>query len=160
MKRSDITDIFPEATKEQIDKIMDLNGADINAEKKGADDLRGQLKTATDKITAFEEKAKTAITPEELKKAIERAENAETELSALKMANSLREMRDAVAKETGVPASLLTAETEELCKAQAQSILAFAKPNGYPSLKDGGEIHAGGMTATRDKFADWAKDNL
>ena len=29
MKRTDITELFPDATKEQIDKLLDLNGADI-----------------------------------------------------------------------------------------------------------------------------------
>ena len=33
MKRTDITQLFPEAPKETIDKLMDLNGADVNAVK-------------------------------------------------------------------------------------------------------------------------------
>ena len=43
MKRTDITDIFPEATKEQIDKLMALNGADINGAKSELETLRQQL---------------------------------------------------------------------------------------------------------------------
>ena len=35
MKRADITALFPEATKDQIDQILNLNGADINAAKGG-----------------------------------------------------------------------------------------------------------------------------
>ena len=31
MKRTDITELFPDAPKETIDKIMSLNGADVNA---------------------------------------------------------------------------------------------------------------------------------
>mgnify|MGYP007115414664 CR=1 FL=1 len=33
MKRTEIQELFPEAPKESIDKIMSLNGADINAAK-------------------------------------------------------------------------------------------------------------------------------
>ena len=158
MKRTDITEIFPDASKEQIDKLLDLNGTDIAAAKSGADDLRGQLKTATDKIAELEKKN---ADPEELQKALQRAETAENELKGLKLTNQLRDIREAVAKEKGLPASLLTGDSEESCKAQADAILAFAKPSGYPNLPDGGETNppAGGQ-ATRDKFAAWAKENI
>ena len=43
MKRTDITDIWPEATKEQIDRIMDINGADISKAKGDLDSIQGQL---------------------------------------------------------------------------------------------------------------------
>lgn len=33
MKRTDITELFPEATKEQVNAILNLNGADINSAK-------------------------------------------------------------------------------------------------------------------------------
>lgn len=158
MKRTDITDIFPEATKEQIDKLLDINGGDITAARSGSDELKTQLKTATDRIAGLEKKT---ADPEELQKAVKRAESAETELAGLKMANQLRDIRESVAKDKGVPASLLTGDNEEACKAQADAILAFAKPAGYPPLKDGGETGTGaGGKATRDKFAEWAKENL
>ena len=68
--------------------------------------------------------------------------------------------RERVSRDTGVPASLLTAETEEACKSQAEAIKAFAKPAGYPQVRDGGEVHGSGPSSTRDKFADWMKDNF
>ena len=43
MKRTDITEIFPEATKEQIDKLMGINGADINAAKSELESLQQQI---------------------------------------------------------------------------------------------------------------------
>ena len=70
-------------------------------------------------------------------------------------------MREKVSTDKKIPASLLTGETEEACSAQADAILAFAKTApGYPHLPDGGEPGGAPKPATRDKFADWAKENL
>lgn len=46
MKREDVSKIFSDATSEQIDKILDLNSADIGKAKKGYDDLKAELETA------------------------------------------------------------------------------------------------------------------
>lgn len=67
------------------------------------------------------------------------------ELDALKQANSLRDLRTKVSRDTGVPASLLTGETEDACRAQAAAIVAYAEsvaPEAppYPIICDGGEI--------------------
>lgn len=51
MKREDVSKIFAEATAEQIDKILDLNSADIGKAKKGFDDLKADLETAKQTIT-------------------------------------------------------------------------------------------------------------
>lgn len=114
------------------------------------------IKAKAAKFDAAEEAGKS-----ELQKANERAAALKTELDGLKKANQLRELRANVAREKGVPEVLLTGETEEACKAQADAILAFAKGgNGYPPVRDGGEVNNSGKLATRDRFADWAKDNL
>ena len=55
-------------------------------------------------------------------------------------------MRQKVSAATGVPAELLSGDTEETCTAQANAILKFAKPSGYPAVKDGGEHGARGGT--------------
>ena len=158
MKRSDITEIWPEAGKEAIDRLMSIAGADLNAAKAETETLRGQLQTATAKIAELEKKD---ADPAELQRALQRAETAENELAGLKLTNQLREIRENVAKEKGVPANLLTGDSEETCKAQADAILAFAKPGGYPPLKDGGESTppAGGVS-NRERFANFAKENL
>lgn len=139
MKRTDITALFPDATDEQIKTLMDLNGADINNAKKGVTDLQTQLTAAQSRVEELEKNT----SGEDLKAAQERAQALQTELDGLKAANTLRDMRASVAKETGVPADLLTGETEEACKTQAQSILDFAKPGTYPAVKDGGETVLG-----------------
>ena len=82
------------------------------------------FKAKAEKYDQMEEANKT-----ELQRATERAEKLESELNALKTAEAIRTIKDKVAQETGVPASLLTGQTEDECKEQAQSILAFAKPS-------------------------------
>ena len=113
------------------------------------------LKAKAAKFDAAEEAGKS-----ELQKATDQAAALKSELDALKKENALREIRENVAKEKGVPASLLTGDSEEACKAQADAILAFAKPSGYPNLPDGGEVHAPKSTATRDQFAVWAASQI
>lgn len=146
MKRTDITALFPDATDEQIQKIMDLNGSDINKAKDGMEALRGQLTAAQAAIDELKAKPSGDA---------EKAAALQKELDELKAANTLRDLRARISKETGVPASLLTGDTEEACKTQAEAIRAYAKPSGYPRVPDGGEAHPGGSTATRDKFASW-----
>lgn len=149
MKRDDITALFPDATKEQIDQIMNLNGADINAAKAGMTDLQSQLTNAQNRVAELE-KRPTADALSAL----------QTELDGLKAANAIRDIRDAVAKDKGVPASLLTADTKEACETQAQSILDFAKSSGYPAVPDGGESGHAEPQSAREKFAAWAADKI
>ena len=149
MKRTDITGLFPDATAEQVNALMDINGADINSAKAGLGDLQTQLATAN---ATIEQLRADAANVEEL---TNRATSLETELNALKASNAIRDMRDKVSKATGVPASLLTGETEEDCTVQAQGIVDFAKPSAYPVIRDGGEVSATQKQTPRDAFVDW-----
>lgn len=144
MKRTDITEIFPEATKEQIDKLMGINGADINAAKSELETLRAQLTTQSGM---------------ELEQAQKQIEALTSELNGMKNAETIRLTREKVASEKNIPVNLLTGETEEACAKQADEILAFATPK-YPVVKDAGESHLTPKGQTRDQFADWARDNL
>lgn len=146
MKRADITELFPDAPKEAIDKLMGINGADVNAAKAELEDLRAQLAAAANN--------------EDLQKAQQQAAQLQQELDSMKAAETIRLTREKVAAEKKVPAHLLTGETEEACAKQADEILAFANPTGYPRIRDAGEPHNPPTPATRDKFAEWAKDNL
>lgn len=154
MKRTDITELFPEATAEQIDKLMDLNGQDINKAKGELDAIKGQLTAAQEEISKIKAK------PDSVEEITAKANALQAELDSMKRAEELRTMRARVSSEHNVPVELLTGETEEACAEQAKAILAFAKPSGYPSLRDGGELHHVPDSKTRDKFAEWAKDNL
>ena len=109
------------------------------------------LKEKAEKFDAMEEANKS-----ELQKAIERGDALQNELNTMKAANTVRNMREKVAEETGVPASLLTANTEEECAEQARAILEYANPKGYPNIRDGGEVTHTGKPTTRQQFAEWA----
>lgn len=76
----------------------------------------------------------------ELQKATERADALQSKLDELTRDNEVRTIREKVANDTGVPVALLTGVSEDDCMAQAQGILAFAKPQSYPSVKDSGEV--------------------
>ena len=106
-------------------------------------------KAKAEKLDAIEEQSKT-----ELEKATEKANALQAELDQLKRADEIRSVREKIAAETGVPASLLTAETEEDCTAQAQALMAWAKPS-YPAVKDDGEVTGTSKRTTRQQFADW-----
>lgn len=107
------------------------------------------LKEKASKFDEMEEANKT-----ELQKANERAIALEAELNSLKSANEIRDIREKVAKETNVPASLLTGTTEEECKAQADGIKAYANPT-YPTVKDGGEVLNVTKPSAKEDFKQW-----
>lgn len=157
MKREDITNLFPEATAEQVNTLMGIHGNDINNAKKGFEELRKSLEEAQGQL---EQNGNNA---EELAKAIERANGLQTELDAMKAADAIRATREKVSKETGVPAHLLTKESEEELAEQAKAILAFAQPSpptGYPQIRDHGEIVNTSGGKTRDQFKEWFESNL
>lgn len=156
MKRTDITELWPEAPKEAVDRLMGINGADVNAAKAEAEGLRGQISALQQQLA----KAPAADTAQQLQTALEKVTGLESELNAMKAEASLRTLRDGVAKETGVPAELLTGGTDEECRAQAQAILAFAKPAGYPVVKDGGEPTPPGGKSTAQQFAEWFQSQV
>ena len=133
-------------TQEDVDRIV---GDRLSRERAKYADYDA-LKEKAARWDAAEEANKT-----ELQKAQESRDALQKELDGLKQAAALREMRDKVAEETGVPASLLTGATEEDCKAQADAIKAFAKP-GYPDVRDGGEAQRPRSKKTaKDAFAEW-----
>ena len=151
MKREEITAIFPEATKEQLDQIMAINGTDIQHAKAGADDLKAQLAEANTQIEALKVDAEEFI----------RLQGIETELTDLKNANTIREMRESVSKATGVPVHLLVGDTEEDCTRWAESMKEYAKPSAYPNVPNGGEGGFGGYQkpapTTAEQFAEWSE---
>ena len=134
-------------TQAELDKIV----ADRLARERQKYAGFEELKTKAAKFDELEESSKT-----ELQKATEKAEKLENELKEYKKAEEVRAIRAKVAEETGIPANLLTGDTEEACMEQAKAISAFANPDKYPSLNDGGEIQNVVKGSTRQQFADWA----
>lgn len=146
MKRTDISEIFPDATAEQLDKLMALHGTDINT-------INGRLATALDRVKTLETEA-AGFNKDEFEKAKQQAAALKTELDAMKSAETIRVMRDKVAAAQKIPAALLTGDTEDACNEQAKAILEFAKSNGYPAVRDGGD--AGGAPRMSASQAAWA----
>lgn len=111
------------------------------------------LKEKAARLDKIEEENKT-----ELERATERAVALQGELDTIKKENELRAIREKVANETGVPAHLITGTTEEECTEIAKAISEYARPSGYPNVRDGGEVHQVTKRATRDQFAEWAQN--
>lgn len=115
------------------DEVNAIVGKRLAEEKSKFADYE-EIKAKAAKFDEVEEANKS-----ELQKAVERANNLEAELNGLKKTEEVRQTREKIATETGIPAHLLTGDTEEDCKAQAEAIKAFASPN-YPKVKDSGEV--------------------
>lgn len=139
-------------TQEELDSIVQGRVSD---ERKKYSDYEA-LKEKAAKYDELEEKTKT-----DLQKAQDKAEKYEKELNALKRANSIKEAREKVASEAGIPADLLTGETEDECKAQAEALKKWAHPNDdYTDVRDGGEPQRrNGKKSTAEQFADWFNGN-
>ena len=134
-------------SQDEVNAIVGKRLAEEKVKYADYDDLKAKAA----KFDEVEEANKS-----ELQKATERAAALEKELNGLKKAEEVRIIRENVAKETGIPAHLLTGSTEEECKAQATAIADYAKPAPYPAVKDAGEVNNVGKATTRQQFADWA----
>ena len=136
-------------TQEDVNKIVEDRLQRERQKYAGMADY-DQVKEKAGKYDELQEASKT-----ELQKATDKVASLQKELDGIKHEASVRAIRTKVAEEKGVPASLLTADTEDACKEQADAILAFANPSGYPNVRDGGEVKATGKKSTSDLFGDW-----
>lgn len=135
-------------TQDEVNAIVTKRLAQEKAKYEGFD----EMKAKAEEYDRLEEANKS-----ELQKASEKIASLEAELNSKRKADEVRELRDKVSKETGIPANLLTGETEEECMEQAKGIKAFANPS-YPSVKDAGEVHGTSKVDTRTQFANWASE--
>lgn len=136
-------------TQEEVNGIVNDR---LTRERKKYEGI--DLEALKSKAAKFDEME--AANKSELEKANDKVHALEAELNGIKKANELNSMREAVAKEIGIPTNLLTGNSEEECREQAEAIKAFANPSGYPSLRDGGEPHMITKKTARDEFAAWA----
>lgn len=120
----------------------------------------GDYETLQAKASKFDEMEEASKS--ELQKATEKADALQKQLDDMNRANEIRSIREKVASETGVPASLLLGTTEEDCMEQANGILAYKNDNQikYPSVKDGGEVQIQHKKNVQDQFADWFNASL
>lgn len=134
-------------TQEDIDRIINKKFKEFKT-----------LEAKAQKYDELQEASKS-----ELQKATERADELQKQLDEIVAANDIRDIREKVAKDTGVPATLLHGTSEEECIEQANAILAYKnepKP-GYPSVKDGGEVQNMTQKKTNaELFSDWFNASL
>lgn len=136
-------------TQAEIDQMIEDR---LYRERKKFSDYE-DLKAKAEKFDAAEEANKS-----ELQKATERAEALQAKVDSMTKAEEVRNIRAEVSKETGIPASLLTADTKEACEEQAKAIAEFTANNespAYPSVKDGGDPQTNSKKSTREQFAEW-----
>jgi hypothetical protein len=113
------------------------------------------MKEKAAKLDEIEEASKS-----ELQKAQERAEKLESELTQMKHEIEVRQIRDKVAQETGVPATLLNGDTEDACAEQAKAIIQFKSSSGYPVVRDRGETQHITTLKPEDQFKEWFNANF
>ena len=111
-------------TQAEMDSIIE--GRLARERQKYYDDL----KEKASKYDEYQAQNKT-----ELQKEKEKSDALQAKLSALEKKDTVRQVREKTAKDTGVPVELLTGEDEETCKKQAEAIMKFAKPKSYPGTK-------------------------
>lgn len=113
-------------TQAEMDSIIE--GRLARERQKYAD--YDDLKEKASKYDEYQAQNKT-----ELQKEKEKSDALQAKLSALEKKDTVRQVREKAAKDTGVPVELLTGEDEETCKKQAEAILKFAKPKNYPGTR-------------------------
>lgn len=133
-------------SQDEVNAIVAERLAREKAKYEGFEDLKAKA----EKYDQLEEANKS-----ELQKASERVASLEAQLDSMKKTEEIRSIRDKVSTETGIPANLLTGDTEEACIEQANAIKEYATP-AYPTVRDAGEIRGTSKADTRTQFAEWA----
>lgn len=169
MKREDLKEF--NLTDEQVQKIMDLHGADLERQKQTIttltterDAARTQLADANKKLEGYDPEWKTkadqASQQAEQQVAEMKARFAETRAAAgLKFSSeSARKafMADLAAKKlTPQDDGTLLGFDEYLSSYKKNDPGAFAQESGYPTVKDGGDPAKTPTGSTREQFAAW-----
>lgn len=145
-------------TQDELNQIVAERVKKEKQKYEGFEDLKDKAA----KYEKLQEESKT-----DLQKAEEEAARLKQELDSMKSAEKLRQIKAEVSGKTGIPENLLTGATEEACEEQAKAIKDFvdkkieeAKANGFPFVRDGGEVSGHGKATTSQQFADWMKKNL
>ena len=111
----------------EIDRLKKRRETIARERQKYAD--YDDLKEKASKYDEYQAQNKT-----ELQKEKEKSDALQAKLSALEKKDTVRQVREKTAKDTGVPVELLTGEDEETCKKQAEAIMKFAKPKKHARI--------------------------
>ena len=145
----------PIETQEQLDQLIKgrIERARAREAERYAD--YDELKAKAEEYDKAREAAKT-----EMEKANERIKALEDAARVRDEADERRTLLDRVSKATGVPANLLSGDTEEELTASADAVNAYVqlKAPGYPADKGGGanvtpEAERKGIESIRDPAA-------
>ncbi|MEF2873062.1 MAG: phage scaffolding protein [Gemmiger qucibialis] len=168
MKREEVKGILPDITDEQLTKIMDLHGADIERQKQTIttltterDAARTQLGDANKKLEGYDPEWKT--------KAEQAENNAKAQVAALQSdfaaesavsgvqfsSESARKafLGDLKAKKLTLQDGKLLGFDDFLADYKKTDPNAFA--SGYPNVRDGGDPNKTPTSSTREQFASW-----
>ena len=169
MKREDVKNKIPGITDEQLNWIMQENGADINREKSAAtalqiqlDNANAQLKTAQDGLKAFDGvdvaglQAKVTQLQNDMKAqaegfAFDNALNAAIMSKKGRSVKAVRALLDLDALKGS--ADRIGKALDEAAKANPWAF-GDGQP-GYPDVRDGGDPHHTPTGSTSEQFADW-----
>ena len=173
MKREDVKNKIPGITDEQLNWIMQENGADINREKSAAtalqaqlDNANAQLKTAQDGLKAFEgvdvaglqeqvTKLKADMKVQAEGFAFDNALNAAIMSKKGRSVKAVRALLDLDALKGSADRSTdIGKALDEAAKANPWAFGGFVQP-GYPDVRDGGDPHHTPTGSTSEQFADW-----
>lgn len=172
MKREDVKNKIPGITDEQLNWIMQENGADINREKSAAtalqtqlDNANAQLKTAQDGLKAFDG-----------------VDVAGLQAKVTQLQNDMRAQAEGFAFDNALDIAILGKKGRNIQAVRAlldldalkgskdrttdigKALDDAAKANpwafgdsqpGYPDVRDGGDPHHTPTGSTSEQFADW-----
>lgn len=173
MKREDVKNKIPGITDEQLNWIMQENGADINREKSAAtalqtqlDNANAQLKTAQDGLKAFDGVDVAGLQEQVTKLKADMKAQAEGFAfdNALNTAILGKKGRSVDAVRALLDLDALKGSkdrTTDINKALEEAVKANpwafgdTPPAGYPNVKDGGDPHHTPTGSTSQQFADW-----
>ena len=178
MKREDVKNKIPGITDEQLNWLMQENGADINREKSAAtalqtqlNNVNAQLKTAQEGLAKFDGVDVAGLQEQVTKLQADLKTQAEgfafdnaldTAILGKKgrSVKAVRALLDVDSLKGSADRSADIAKAlDEAAKANPWAF-GEVQPAGYPAVKDGGE---GGKTPTgsaREQFAAWAEQAL
>ena len=145
-----------ETVKQEESKVFtqDELNAIVSDRLKREREKYADYESLKDKATKFDELEEASKT--ELEKAKEKATALEAELNGMRKAESVRQLRESVASEIGVPVNLLSGEDEDSLRTQALAIKEYASGNAYPQIKDGGEVDTQTPSSPRNDFVNFA----
>lgn len=174
MKRDEVKAIVPGITDEQLDKVMDLNGADIEKHKQTIttltterDAAREQLGEANKKLEGYdpEWKAKAAAAENDARAQVAALQSdfaAQSAASGVKFSSESAKkafLADLKAKKLTLQDGKLLGFDDFLTDYKKSDPSAFA--SGYPDVRDGGDPNNKPTgTAPRDQFAAWFNEQF